>query len=84
MSARRPERIHEARHAAVRNGLTDHGMSLETAERWCDAWEFEAATRGLPRDRAYWQAGAEWIAAERAARRPGMVTTPVGPDTLAA
>jgi hypothetical protein len=45
-------------------------MSLETAERWCDAWEFEAATRGLPRDRDYWTAGEEWIAAERAARRP--------------
>jgi hypothetical protein len=43
-------------------------MSLEAAERWCDAWEIEAAGRGLPRDGAYWQLGAEWIAAERAAR----------------
>jgi hypothetical protein len=67
-----PERIHQARRAATRNGLTDHGMALETAERWCDAWELEAATRGLPRERDdYWTVGKEWIAAERAARRPG-------------
>ena len=42
-----------------------------TAERWCDAWEIEATGLALPRDAAYWTAGAEWIAAERAARRPG-------------
>lgn len=67
-----PERIHQARRDAIRNTLTGSGLPLETAERWCDAWELEAATRGLPRDGAYWQAGAEWIAAERAARRsPG-------------
>jgi hypothetical protein len=33
------------------------GMSLEMAERWCDAWELEAVGRGLPLDRAYWEAG---------------------------
>ena len=47
------------------------GMALEAAERWCDAWELEATGRGLPRDGAHWQLGAEWIATERAARRPG-------------
>ena len=66
-----PERIYQARRAAVRNGLTDYGMSLEDAERWCDAWELEAAGRRLAKDGAYWTAGAEWIATERAARRPG-------------
>lgn len=65
-----PERIHQARRAAIRNGLTDFGMDLATAERWCDAWEFEAAMRRLRRDRDYWTAGEEWIAAERAAKRP--------------
>jgi hypothetical protein len=65
-----PERIHAARRAAVLNNLSGSGMAAETAERWCDAWELEATGRGLPRDGAYWQAGAEWIAAERAARRP--------------
>ena len=66
-----PERIFQARRDAIRNTLTGSGMSLETAERWCDAWELEAAGRGLPRDGSYWQVGSEWIAAERAARRPG-------------
>ena len=65
-----PERIFQARRDAIRNTLTGSGMSLEGAERWCDAWELEAAWRGLPRDGAYWTAGAEWIAAERKARRP--------------
>jgi hypothetical protein len=37
----------------------------------CDAWQIEAASRGLPRDGDYWQLGQEWIAAEPAARRPG-------------
>jgi hypothetical protein len=55
----------------MRNTMTGSGMDLETAERWRDAWELEAAGRGLPRDSDYWQAGSEWIAAERAARRPG-------------
>ena len=66
-----PGRIFQARRDAIRNALTGSGMPLETAERWCDAWEIEAAGRGLPKDGTYWQAGAEWIAAERAARRPG-------------
>ena len=35
------------------------------------AWEIEAAGRGLPRDGDYWTAGAELIAEEREARRPG-------------
>jgi hypothetical protein len=66
-----PERIHQARRAAVRNGLTDHGMPLEEAERWCDAWEAEATARGLPKDRDYWTIGSAWIAEQRAAQRTG-------------
>jgi hypothetical protein len=57
-----PERSFQAWGAAIRNMLTGSGMSLETAERSCDAWEIEATGRGLPRDGAHWQAGA---------RRPG-------------
>jgi hypothetical protein len=45
-----PERVYQARRAGVRNTLTGSGMSLDTAERWCDAWEIEADGRGLPRD----------------------------------
>jgi len=66
-----PERIHQARRAATLNGLTDYGMSLEDAERWCDAWEAEAARLELPKDKNYWTVGSAWIAEERAARRPG-------------
>ena len=65
------ERIFQARRDAIRNTLTGSRMSLEAAERWCDAWEMEATGRGLARDVAYWHLGSEWIAAERAARRPG-------------
>ena len=64
-----PERIFEARRAAILYGLMDIGMDRATADRWCDAWLLEATGRGLPRDRAFWQTGNEWIAAERAARR---------------
>jgi hypothetical protein len=67
-----PERIHQARRAAVRNGLTDYGMSVEDAERWCDAFELHAATEDLRReDSDYWTVRSAWIAEERAARRPG-------------
>jgi hypothetical protein len=69
-----PERIHQARRAAVRNGLTDYGMPLEEAEAWCDSWEIEAAKREVQRDRDYWTVGSAWIAEQRAARRHG------GPD----
>ena len=64
-----PERIFMAWRIAVRNGLTGSGMALEDAERWCDAWELEAAMRDVPRDRDYWTVGSAWIAEQRAARR---------------
>ena len=55
------ERIHLARRVAIRNGLTDYGMDLDQAERWCDAWEFEAASQGIGRSAEYWQDGRRWI-----------------------
>jgi len=66
-----PERIYQARRAAARNTLAGTGMPIETAERWCAAWEAEAASRWLARDRDYWDLGWDWIEAERAATRPG-------------
>ena len=51
-------------------------MQPETADRWLDAWVLEATGRGLPKDGAYWQAGWDWIAEERAARRPGCEQAP--------
>ena len=46
-------------------------MQPETADRWLDRGSSKRPARGLPKDGAYWQAGWDWIAAERAARRPG-------------
>jgi hypothetical protein len=61
-----PERIDEARRAALRNCLTDHGMPLETAEAWCDAWQDEADRQGLDRRSPdYWAGAGQWIAEQR-------------------
>ena len=57
-----PERIFMAWRIAARNTLADYGMSLEDAERWCDEWEVEAASRGLPWDAESWRFGQWWIA----------------------
>jgi hypothetical protein len=57
-----PERIFQARRAAVRYGLMDTGIDEVTASHLCDAWELEAAGQQLPRDGDYWEAGQEWIA----------------------
>jgi hypothetical protein len=46
-------------------------MSLEDAERWCDARELEAAGRGLPKDGDYWRLGQKWIVEQREARGDG-------------
>ena len=62
------EHIHQARRAAVRNGLTDAGMDLELADRWCDAWETQAALQRIIRSAAYWQIGKRWIDERRSAR----------------
>jgi hypothetical protein len=46
-------------------------MQPETADGWLDAWVLDATGGGLPKDGAYWNAGWDWIAEERPARRPG-------------
>lgn len=70
MSKLKEERIHQARRAAIRNRLLGgSGMDPDIAERWCNAWEAEAALQGLARDRAYWEAGQLWIDAQCAARK---------------
>jgi hypothetical protein len=64
-----PERIHMARRAAIRNVIMQsRGLDHDVAERWCDAWEAEAAMRGIERGSAYWDAGKAWIDAQCAAR----------------
>ena len=64
-----PERIHEARRAAIRNRLIGSGKDPDLAERWCDAWEAEAALQGIARSSDYWDAGKLWIDAQCAARK---------------
>jgi len=76
-----PEPTFQARRDAIRNTLTGSGMSLETAERWCDAWEIEAARPSLPRDSSYWQLGSDLIAARAGREAAGLVkirTSPTG------
>ncbi len=65
-----PQRIHLARRSAIRNLIIQgRGLEPDVAERWCDAWEAEAALRGLERDSDYWDAGKAWIDAQCAARK---------------
>jgi hypothetical protein len=67
-----PERIFVAWRAAIRNTLTDSGLSLPDAEGWLRAWEAEAQRLGLARSGDYWTLGSAWIAEQRAQRRkPG-------------
>ena len=60
-----PERIDAARRAATRNRLIGERVTEETADAWIAAWEAQAAQDGLERGSAYWQAGWDWIAAQR-------------------
>ena len=64
-----PERIHAARRSAIRDVLISSGKDPTVAERWCDAWEAEAALQGLEQGSAYWDAGQLWIDAQCAARK---------------
>jgi hypothetical protein len=65
-----PVRIYQARRAAIESNLTGSGMALEDAERWLAAWgEARAQLSGLDvHHRDFWQAGADWIEAERGTR----------------
>ena len=64
-----PERIQIARRDTIRGLLISSGKDPGVAERWCDAWEAEAALRDLKRDGDYWQVGKLWIDAQCAARK---------------
>lgn len=69
MSKLSEQRIDQARRIAIRNTLISAGKDPDIAERWCDAWEAEAALRELKRDADYWEAGRLWIDAQCAARK---------------
>ena len=43
--------------------LTREGMTSDAAESWCEAWESEAAARGLhPTGLDFWEDAGPWIA----------------------
>ena len=63
------ERIFQAGRAACQAALIGIGQPPELAERWCDAWEREAALRGRPRMGEYWEDGRRWIDAQIVVRR---------------
>ena len=59
----------DARRATIRKALTGSGMDPNVAERWCGAWEAEAALRGMTVSDDYWDAGKRWIDAQCSARK---------------
>jgi hypothetical protein len=66
-----PERIFEARRAAITNRLVDEDrVPRELAEQWIRGWELEADDRGLQRQSAsFWDDARAWILEQR--RAPG-------------
>jgi hypothetical protein len=63
------ERIFQVRRANCRDALMSGGQSADLAERWCEAWEREAALEGRARSPEFWEAGIRWINTQIAARR---------------
>jgi hypothetical protein len=57
-------RIIEARRTRCLERLIRLGQSRPNAEQWCDAWEREAAKRGWPPSREFWDVGQLWIDAQ--------------------
>jgi len=62
-------RISQAGRAACLADLISGGQSADLAERWCSAWEREAALHGRPPTVDFWEVGRRWIDAQIAARR---------------
>lgn len=66
-----PERIDEARRAALASRLTAAGVAPDHVKAWLAAWAAFAEQAGIDRDRDYWTRAWTWINAERdAGRRP--------------
>jgi len=63
------DRLFQVRRAECRAHLVRFGQPLELAERWCDAWEREAESRGWERTAEFWDHGRLWIDAQVALRR---------------
>ena len=65
----RRDRRERTRRDAIRDQLASAGMDPGVAERWCVAWEAEAAIRGVQRGADFWEAGRSWIDGQCAARK---------------
>ena len=63
-----PDRVVQARRAAVRFGLMDAGLGRAAADRGCDAWPVDATGPFSLRDAADRHTSQGWIAAQRKAR----------------
>lgn len=67
---RRPDRpAMKQRRDTIRAALTSSGMDPAVADRWCGAWEAEAAMRGIEPGDDYWDAGKRWIDTQCSARK---------------
>jgi len=64
-----PERLHQARRAAIVERLVGEGVLRERAEALVASWEAKADADGLERDGAYWGAGWHWLVNQRGERR---------------
>jgi hypothetical protein len=63
------ERLSQVRRDECRNHLTRMGQTPELANRWCEAWEREADSRGWEQTPEFWDHGRLWIDAQVALRR---------------
>lgn len=63
------ERIFQARRTGCLHALMGVGLPSESAVRWCDAWEREAALQDRARSGEFWVDGRRWIDRQIAARR---------------
>jgi hypothetical protein len=65
-----PERIKEARRAAIRNVLIDESrMSPEVADEWTAKWEAEALRKGIEPSSEYWNIGLVWMSEQLGRKR---------------
>lgn len=63
------ERLFQVPRDECRHHLIRTGQSPELADRWCDAWEHEAESRGWERTPEFWDHGRLWVDAQVALRR---------------
>jgi hypothetical protein len=61
----RPARILAAHREGTRQRLLRTGMLVERVDELMAAWEVAPASQELPRDGRYWDAGFEWVTAQR-------------------